>query len=160
MTDMPQWASLLMGAALTTLGAVAGILLTAHLNSKKSQRDEMWKLKREAYSKIIEILQRAAYYSQIVGNQEKDGWQVTEKRKQEIIETFRNHIDELGLVTGVGAFIISEEAAKALSELEGEIMNFRNAEEFSDHKHWAYSKLFSEALQKVRALAKDDLKVR
>jgi len=149
-----------MGAGLTVLGGVAGTFINAYVNSKKAHQDEWWKLKREAYSKIIETLQRVAYYSQIVGNHERDGWKVAEKRKQEIIETFRNHIDELGLVTGVGAFIISEEAANVLSELEGEVINFRNAEEFSDHRHWAYSKLFSEALQKIRALAKADLKVR
>jgi len=80
---------------------------------------------------------------------------VREADKKELLQSYEKAVKELRLATGIGAYVISDEAAKILTELESR-PEHDNPYDAIDAALSDYQK----ALTKIRQLAKKDLKVR
>jgi hypothetical protein len=81
--------------------------------------------------------------------------QFGEDYKKERVESYRKALSDLEIATGVGAYVISNETAKILAELDSRPSHDKPYEmieaDLSDYK---------KALAEIRELAKKDLKVR
>jgi hypothetical protein len=161
---MPQWVSLCLGAALALIGGIISSFLTSFWTQKRTYAEKWWALKCEAYSKIIETLYHAADCSHRLGNGEiGDDRLSTEEliEKRNILQDrLAKAHEQIGIATGIGAYIISDQVAKVLLDLRV-ASNKRILQGDPPAIHlWNEAEGYDIALQKVRVLAKDDLKVR
>jgi hypothetical protein len=162
---MGQWSPLLVGSLLTLAAGAIGTVLTTNLALKRFYRERWWERKAEAYSKIIEALHYAAHCLSEWSDQELTGQKLSDGEAKQLLNDFRAAQAELKKATGVGAYIISTEAAKVLSD-HTIAMAQSDAKFNYDHgdplfeKYAADSKLYQRTLEKLRTLAKTDLGVK
>jgi hypothetical protein len=138
------------------LVAVVTAVLTVQLSFRRFQAERWWDRKADAYSKIIEALHHILAHTSMTYEEKIYGNDPSEEYKQKVVESYRQSIIDLEFATGVGAYVISDEAAKILTELA----KFEPPDE-----NWAVAleddmKKYERTLAKIRELAKKDLKVR
>jgi hypothetical protein len=162
---MGQWLSLLVGSLLTLAAGAIGTVLTTNLALRRFYRERWWERKAEAYSRIIEALHHAAHCMSEWSDVELTGQMLSDDKAKQLSDDFRTAQAELEKATGVGAYIISTEAAKVLSD-HTVAMAQSDAKFDYDHgdplfeKYAADSKLYKGTLEKLRTLAKTDLGVK
>ncbi|MHC1763734.1 MAG: hypothetical protein AB9869_05420 [Verrucomicrobiia bacterium] len=155
---MPDW----LLTSLTTIipSLVVGVctaVISVRLSLCQFHSERWWERKADAYSRIIDALHRAAaYYSARVCD-ERTGEDITSENGQ-IRADYEKAVHELDTMTGVGAYIISDEVANSLEKL-------RARPRLNPEEH-AWSEVFEaeydvlkKTLAEVRELAKKDLGV-
>jgi hypothetical protein len=136
---MTQWISTLLSSIIV---AVIAAQISVRLALRRFRTEKWWERKAEAYSRIVEALHSLVVYYDAKVAEEYDQVTHTEDFKKRLNDESDRAIHELRKATGVGAFIISNEAAEALARIyESEVV--------------AYKKSLSE----IRGLAKKDLAV-
>src|SRR5947208_12000848 len=113
---MPQWTfSILTNLVPALLVAIVTSVLTVRLSLRRFHAERWWERKAEAYSRIIESLHAAMEYHSAMSDEAMTAEERDEARyarlKNEYDEAYRN----LRRSTGIGAYIISEEAAAVLA---------------------------------------------
>jgi len=110
---MPEWLKLILSALPGVATAIIAAYLAAKLSIRRLYEEKWWDRKAQAYTDIIDslshLVQCADLYDDYRGN-----------------TTLPNHLHEgyslarqkLEKATTVGAFVISDEAAKVLSNLQ------------------------------------------
>ena len=78
-----------------------------------------------------------------------------EHYKEKVLEAYNKAIIDLQMATGVGAYVISDEAAKVLTQLASRPRHENPWDNLDDD-----TQAYAQALIKIRELAKRDLKVR
>jgi hypothetical protein len=157
---MPQWIMLLIGSLATLVITVIGAVVGAWLARKRLHAEKWWELKTEAYSKIIEALHHAAYCNTQWYDEDITHEGFSEEKKKQLADDFRNANREIEKATGIGAFIISDDAAKVLSELAARPQDFDYQKEPWFELFAAESQAYKNALGKMRVLAKKDLELK
>ncbi len=137
------------------LVAVVTAVLTVQLSFRRFQAERWWDRKAEAYSRIVEALHHIVAYTSMSWKDWNEDATVREADKKELLQSYEKAVKELRLATGIGAYVISDEAAKILTELESR-PEHDNPYDAIDAALSDYQK----ALTKIRQLAKKDLKVR
>ena len=162
LSSMPQWLSLLVGSLLSVTAGAIGTVFTTSLALKRFYRERWWERKAEAYSRIIEALHHAAHCLSEWSDEDLTCQKFSDEKKKQLSDDFQAARNELEKATGVGAYIISKESAKVLAELAVAITQssakFEHGPSFEMYD--ADSKLYREALEKMRTLAKRDLGVK
>lgn len=156
---MPQWLTTTLSSFLASLFlAACTAFITVRLSLRRFHAERWWERKAEAYSRIVEVLYQAMEYCASHLHEEASGKELSEDRDRELSEGYVRSYRELRKVAAVGAYMISDEAARTLASL----LNRPRL----DPKHCAWVEVFDddfkaykEALEKIRALAKNDLKV-
>jgi len=154
-----------MGAGLSLAGGVMGTYVAARVNLRKSYQEKWWALKCEAYSRIVESLHHAAHCLNQWSDQDmqemQEGWHFTPEKTKQLADDFAKATREIEVATGVGAYIISNEVAKALADLSFKVRETADDEGLPNfERYWNDSKKYKDALEKVRVLAIKDLTVR
>src|SRR3984893_13906661 len=93
------------------LVAVVTAVLTVQLSFRRFQAERWWDRKAEAYSKIIEALHHAVAYTSMSYSDWVENVEHTEEYKERLGESYSKALKEIEIATGVGAYIISDEAA-------------------------------------------------
>ena len=153
---MIEMKSIIELVKLTSVGLIAGLF--ASYRAKKdfiSQR--WWERKAQAYSNIVEALW------QLVDSNKHDydalimGAHLSDQRKTDIQAQWAKGSNEIKRSAGIGAFIISDEAAKALKEY------FEKSDNI-DPDNWV-AQIESDydalrvCLEKIKIAAKQDLNI-
>lgn len=99
------------------LVAVLTAVITVRPSFRRFQDERWWDRKADAYSRIIESLHHIVAlnsldYSEFFGEATGD-----EEHREKIRESYSKAISDLELATGVGAYAISDDAAKVLADL-------------------------------------------
>jgi hypothetical protein len=141
------------------LVAIVAAVLTVRLSLRRFHAERWWERKAEAYSRIIESLHAAMEYHSAMSDDSMIATERDEARYARLKEEFDKAYRDLRQSTGIGAYIISEQAADVLAALEKRPRpQWRPDEppwEFFDAEVDAYKS----ALTQIRRLAKKDLKV-
>lgn len=149
--------------------ALVASYVTVRLSLRRFYSEKWWKRKAQAYSEIIEAL-----YDVKNG---KDKW-LDENFRQlhpddqnwdELDLRSREGWDRIERTVGIGAFIISDEALRVLTDMSAEWRDMADHPEkyFEDPETILMSEVFEreanqlgDALSRMRKIAKDDLKVK
>jgi hypothetical protein len=137
------------------LVAVVTAVLTVQLSFRRFQAERWWDRKADAYSRIIEALHHVVAHASMSWQEWNEHATFPEDYRKELSESYGKALKELKLVTGIGAYVISDEAAKILAELDSRPQH--------DNPYDAIDAAltdFKKALSDIRQLAKKDLKVR
>ena len=146
---------------LSILGIVSSILaafLSAHLTTKKFLHDKLWDKKDKAYSEIMDTLYDILHYSELRllinagGNKRLPSRECIEKS----VTRYSEAILKLDKVSEVGAFVISEPAARALWKLANR-HGLRSTENVQESLDAAEVEIFKGAISELRKLAHADL---
>ena len=153
---MPPWIGQFVTTYVMPLAvAVVTAVLTVRLSFRQFQSERWWDRKADAYSKIIEALHHLATFSSMTWGEVTETATYTDDYRAKLLESYRKAVIDLEMATGVGAYVISDEAAKVLADL---------ASRPKDENPWSALdddvRAYSDALAKIRELAKKDLKVR
>lgn len=156
---MLEWLKPFLTSSLPSL--VVGVLtalISVRLSLRRFHAERWWERKADAYSKIIEALYNAAEYCHLRSVEDMNGVELTKERSDQLDSDYCKASVELKQSTGIGAYIISREAADILTKLQqrkrldsSQLARF----EFYETECAAYR----EALDRIRTLAKKDLKV-
>ena len=157
---MPLWLSTFLTNVLPAM--VVGIctaLISVKLALRRYRAERWWERKAEAYSRIVEALHALMEYCSTMADDDR-GVRLSEQRKKELGDECHRAYLELRKATGIGAYIISDEAAEVLSKLEA-----RPALDPDPRKHAFHEVMdadyegYKQALGEIRLLAKQDLGV-
>ncbi len=146
---------LLIGGFIAVLSGAITSLLSTQFALKRFYAEKWWSMKVEAYSKIMEALHHLTVCYDVWSEQELCQGHVAEEYQKEFNDRYHNAYLELTKATGIGAFIISPEAAKVLIELAS-----RPKPKDDDWRYEVYleaAKAHKKALEKLRIIAKNDL---
>ena len=100
------------------LVAVVTAVLTVQLSFRRFQAERWWDRKADAYSPIIEAPHHLVAYTTMTYERWTEEANFSEDYKREMEECSGKAFKELRIATGIGAYVISDEAAKILSELD------------------------------------------
>lgn len=156
---MPQWLTSFLASSLPSLlVGVLTALISVRLSLRRFHAERWWERKADAYSRIIEALHNAMEYCHARSVEDLVGVELTEEKSEQLDSDYRKASVELKQATGIGAYIISMETSAVLTRLQArkrpdpsQLARF----EFFETEHAAYK----EALDRIRTLAKKDLKV-
>ena len=155
---MPQWLSMLIGAALS----LSGSAVVALLGLRIYRRQRWWERKVEAYSRIIEAIYDCGSCTATWADIPQKP--LNTDKVQEMLKGFKAAEDELNKQASIGAYVISNEAAAALLDFARKIQKIR-LNKFEGDDAALYESLkteaqfYKEALETLRVLAKRDLNV-
>ncbi|MDA1276735.1 MAG: hypothetical protein O2960_22180 [Verrucomicrobia bacterium] len=156
---MSQWLTTLLTTVFPSL--VVGVctaIITVRLSLRRFHAERWWERKAEAYSRIVEALHNAMEFCSAMSDESLTGVELSDERKAQLTQDYRQASREIRKATGVGAYIISDEVADVLTKLEARPhLDWEKTAtfEFYDHEHEGYKA----ALAEVRRLAKKDLGV-
>jgi hypothetical protein len=151
---VPQWLlNLVTGLAL----AVATSILTVRLSLRRFHAERWWEHKVDAYTRILYALSDLIHYAELL-SQEELGAKFAEGHRKRLEEKHTEAYHELRRATTVGSYIVSDEVATNLDDLEK-----RRASIDWDGPPWEgydeSAKSYAVAISEIRAAAKTDLKV-
>lgn len=116
---MPLWLTTMLNTVLPSL--VVGVctaLITVRLSLRPFHAERWWERKADAYSRIVEALHSAMEYWSARSHEDMTGQQIGQEREQRLSEDYDRASQELKKVTGIGAYILSDEVADALAKLQ------------------------------------------
>jgi hypothetical protein len=157
---MSQWLTTVSSTFLPSLlVGICTAVITVRLSLRRFHAERWWERKADAYSRIVEALHTAAHYWVAQLNEDESGQEMSKEREKQLSEDYDRAASELAKATGVGAYIISEEVADALQNLQKRRRH--------DPRECAWTEIYDEeytahkeALTEIRKLAKKDLGVR
>ena len=157
-----------MTAAETLLvGIVSGIVvafatswLTINHSLRRFYSEKWWERKAEAYSSIVEALYDVKNNLDALIRVEEVGREMPEETRKGLFAKSAEGYERINRQAGVGAFIISEDASKELASLKSDLDEISSADMgFYDWADRRASRV-RDSLDKLRLLAKADLRVK
>lgn len=140
--------------------AIISALLTAKVALKSFRSQRWWERKADAYSRIVESLHDLMEYHSAMSDESMTGAERNEAQFAQLRGEYEKAYRDLRKVTGIGAYIISDEVAQVLAALDARPRpQWKPAVppwELYDAEFDAYKT----ALMQIRQLAKKDLHVR
>lgn len=144
---------------LALIVSIITAILTVKLSMRQFYSKRWWEKKSEEYSNIIETLYNLEHCYREEFHELIYEENVTDKDKERITTDFRKAIESITKATSIGSFIISDDAAKALSRLlSGLKEEDPKGDWFGDMNR--HAKLVIKSIEEIRRLAKKDLKIK
>lgn len=122
----------------------------------KFKKEKLWERKEKAYSEIIDSLYDLLQHCEIHKEDYGQGTGYSESIERKMRENFNQAFWKIKKATDVGAFVISREAHRVLTELkERKKLNWNENPSFDVYEHeYQY---FQVALNKIVQIAKAEL---
>ena len=139
--------------------AVVTATVTVKLSIRQFRSERWWERKVEVYSRVLDALYHLERYSEAILRETEGAARYSDARRERMEEAYDNAIDELHKATNLGAYVISNDVAKALYDLRKRKRPDWNADPTEDVLGEA-TVAYSQALAKIRELAKKDLGVK
>jgi hypothetical protein len=157
MQTLTQIELLLIGGFIAVLSGAITSLLSTQFALKRFYAEKWWTMKVEAYSKIMEALHYTSRCYSVWSEAELSQTELLPGLQKQLSDDFEQAYRELRKATGIGAFIISENAADLLTKLaKRRIINAESGWQYEVLS--AAQKAHSEALAEFRRIAKEDLR--
>jgi hypothetical protein len=91
---------------------------TVQLSLRRFQAERWWERKVEAYTRIIEALHHVIAYSKLLEKELSENQEYSEEHRDNMASSSHKAMNDLRMAADVGAYIISDDVAKILAELE------------------------------------------
>lgn len=155
---MPDWLKILIPSTVGLLTTIAAAFFSARWATQRAFQQRWWERKERAYSDIVEALHDMIRYSDLCAEEYMTHRQEDHPKKKEFGENYSKAYWNIEKVTGIGAFVICDEAADILTKLRNrpklEWENNPPGEIYeADREH------YKEALRSIRKCARTDLRV-
>jgi len=130
--------------------------VTVKLSMKQFYSERWWEKKAEAYSHIIEHLSYLQYYFGEWFSESLHEKELTDKHKEKLSEGYRQAKESITKAAAIGAYIVSDDTATALTKLLSEL------EKEDPEGDWVgdidrYYGSVKECIAKIKEYAKVDL---
>lgn len=164
---MPQIDPVIASLGTSLVVAVVTAILTVQLSLRRFQAERWWERKVDAYSRIIEALHHVIAFTWMNLEQIHENAYFSQEDEAEIKSSYSKAQRDLHLAIDLGAYIISDEVAKILTELRSSPKKEDKDEQDEENPGYEHLKMlesdfdrYPKALAKIRVLARRDLKVR
>lgn len=151
MNFMPEWLKLILSSLPGVATAIVAAYLAARFSIRRLYEEKWWDRKAQAYTEIIDCLSHLVQCFDCYTDQ--PGRIDLPKHLHEGYLPARQKLDK---ATTVGAFVISEEAAGVLAELQG-IPRLSPDENPTSEIYQSEFEFYSAALNAIRDCARKDL---
>ena len=139
--------------------AVLTSYLTVKLALRRFRTEKWWERKAEAYSRIVEALHALMEYAAAMSSASEEDRNLSDEHRNELEDIYKSANFDLRKATGIGAFIISDEVAALLSQLESRPrLDRRQNAPWDVYDDDVAS--YKQTLEQLRHLAKKDLGVK
>lgn len=154
---MPDWVYLLLTLfVIPVIVAAITSRITVWLSLSQFRSQKWWEAKAAAYSTIIEALYNAKHYTDALIDETEIARALTSDERKKLASAASKGTEEIRKATGIGAYIISKEAAACLANLEkSRKADYSNPDYFQVLQN--DSGYLAECLSEMRKLAKDEL---
>ncbi len=157
-TDMPDWLKILIPSLVGLATTICAAFLSARWATRRAFQERWWEKKERAYSDVVEALHDAIRYCDMTADEYLNNRESSHPKKKEFGDRYNEAYWKIQKATDIGAFIISEKAAAALTDLRK-----RPRLKWEESPPWEIyeqeAEYYREALQKMRDCAKQDLNV-
>ena len=155
---MPDWLKILIPSLVGLFTTILASFLSAQWAVRRAFQERWWERKERAYTEIVEALHDSIRYFELCAKESLEQWDETHPKMEEFRESYDEAYWKIQRATDIGAFVISEKAAAILVELRK-----RPRLDWNENPPWDVfeedCKYYRDAIQKVRQLAREDLKV-
>ena len=138
--------------------AVVTAIITVKLSIKRFRTERWWERKADVYSRIVESLYHVKVYCDVMISKSLETVHYSPDHLENLSNNYTTAYRDLQKASHIGAYIICDEAAKVLDELQK-----RQQPEWQTTPPWEFyeieAKAFGCALDKIRKIAKKDLGV-
>ena len=147
---------ILIGLIPALVVSVATAWITVRLSLRQFKSERWWEKKAEAYSAILQHLSELEWYFQRMSAHELFEEQLGEEERKDLGKNFREARTSLAKAAAIGAYAISDNAAKALTELVQQVD--RGPSDYNFYEFYAgCHESVGSCIAQVRACAKADL---
>lgn len=150
----------IQGVLVALIPALAVSILTAYITVKLSMKQfysqKWWEKKAEAYSYIIENLSYLQYFFGEQLNVEFNMRHLSDEDNKKLSEEYKQAKEYITKAAAIGAYIVSDKTAVALSELLHAIKKSDDEVDFVSYLDRNYG-LVRECITKIKEYAKADL---
>ena len=151
---MPDWlTNLITGSVIAVITAA----VTVRLSLRRFHAERWWERKVDAYSGVLDALYHMKRYADHLANEEM-GERFSDEYRNDLEKKHSEAFQELERATTIGGYILSDEVAATLAELQEHPRDTWDKVppwEFFESEAVAYGT----ALTKIRDAAKRDLRV-
>ena len=155
---MPDYLKVLIQSVLTLGTATVAAYLSARWGLRRAFQEKWWERKERAYTEIIEALYDLIRYSDLCAEEDKMKHRHEHSKKKEFGERYSEAYWKIQKMTDIGAFVISDEAARILRELRKRPqLDWNNDPPWENYE--ADSSSYRNTLDDIRKCAKMDLKM-
>jgi hypothetical protein len=102
--------------------SVVAAFVTVRLSLRRFRAERWWDRKAVAYSTIMESLHHMKEYCRKEIRAYENLTRLGEEQRESLVAKWREAANRISMATDVGSFIISEEAARCLKELESGLL--------------------------------------
>jgi hypothetical protein len=141
------------------LVAIIGTLLSVNLALRRFYSEKWWERKADAYSRIVEELYQVVNSLDTYLTYFEQDKIISEEKKNELQQSSNEAYKEIYKAECIGAFIISDDVAQALSDMRNNEKNIPTDDSIYGILE-ARSKIVSKCLIRVKELAKKELRYR
>ncbi len=139
--------------------AIIVSLISVNLALRRFYSEKWWERKAEAYSRIVEELYHVKNSLDTYISYFEQGREVPEEKKAALQQRSAEAYKEIYKAESIGAFIISDEVAQALSDMRSEEKLLRTDEDLYG-LILARSNIVTNCLLRIKELAKKELSYR
>ncbi len=139
--------------------AIIASLLTSWFALRRFYSEKWWEKKYEGYGVILESLHYIGREFDEILDAAITGVEISDDRKEEHRKKHREAQDELAKRMDIGQFVISDKAVAVLAEFQKELASAGHTRDWGEYVDGSTAAT-SKALQKMRDIAKNDLKGR
>jgi hypothetical protein len=155
---MDPWVQTVISIASSIVSAVAVALLTVRLSLRQFYSQRWWERKADAYSVLVESLYHIKRQLEVLRDEATSQYRMPSDPRARLSQSAAQSDQEIRKAEGVGAFVISEAAAKSLSTLRWELDQY-----YQDLQYYQVLDkrlaAVDACLAKIRAIAMRELKV-
>jgi hypothetical protein len=137
------------------IAGITAAFVTQFFTFRRFQSERWWDRKADAYAKIIEALHRATEHYRTLQIYEEHNAEAP----REVIDAAKGSFSEIYRQTAIGAYVISDEAANMLQDLQKRCKEIKEDDEGSYSLCIGLNHAYSDALKEMRKIAKHDLGV-
>lgn len=155
----PQLVQLGISVVTGLVVAIVTAIVTVQLSLRRFYSEKWWERKSDAYANIMEALYEMKKHCDDTMQAEEPGREISEAKKEGMRKTVDKASDEITKQTYIGSFIISNEAVQELRKMDEAMEEAgQSGQSYLDYLLDS-SAAVNNCMDKIRLIAKRDLKV-
>jgi len=139
--------------------SIGSAFLAAFLATKKFRSDKWWEKKAFAYAELVEALHKMKWPASEHLDAEIESREISHDDSNRMWEEFRLARRNTWRIADTASFLISDDAMKAVQEMERGLGDARNAGSWFEHLDVQYAAI-DKCLLRIKEIGKSDLKLK
>ena len=139
--------------------SVGAAFLAAWLATNRYRKDQWWQKKMEAYSELVEALQKMKWPPSEHFDYAFEQRTIDEEYSQELWDDFKSARRNVWRIAEKSSFLLSPEVLKTVQEMENGLSKARNADSWVEHLNDQYASIQA-CIEKVKEIGAKELGVK